>query len=211
LEPWTHRWQASHGTSAATAQVLPAPPLHPVSPRPLHLRVDFFYPVSPAPLSHGLARAAISSVVLTPRLRRFALGKSDSNARWTHGSEGEPVKAPYPASLVPPSPSLARATISSVLTPCHCHSVSHHYQLALASPPCCPAGLVRRANRTLMCAGSHGSEVKLFFSSCSLLASLSVHFGYCLRSCLMGLCLVAEAMKLYPTLPTYSDRIATIG
>jgi hypothetical protein len=74
------------------AQVLPTPPLHPVSPRPMHLRVDFFYLVSPVPLSPGLAHAAISSVVLTPRLRRrpcpcrFASGKLDSNARWTHGS-----------------------------------------------------------------------------------------------------------------------------
>jgi hypothetical protein len=183
----------------------------------MHLCVDFFYPVSPAPLSPGLARAAISSVILTPRLRRrprpcrFDSGKLDSNARWTHGSEGELVKAPYPASPVPPSLGLARATLSSILTPRHHRSVSHHYQLALASPPRCAAGLGRRANRTLMCAGSHGSGAKLFFSSCSLLASLLAHFGCCLRRCLMELCLVAEAMKLYQTLPTYSDRIAAIG
>jgi hypothetical protein len=119
------------------------------------------------------------------------------------------VKAPYPASLVPPSPSLARFTISSVLTPHRCRSVSHHYQLALASPPRCAAGLGRRANQTLMCAGSHGSGVKLFFSSRSLLTSLSARFGCCIRSCLMELYLVA--MKLYQILPTYSDRIAVIG
>jgi hypothetical protein len=131
------------------AQVLPAPPLHLVSPWPMHFCVDFFYPVSPAPLSPSLARADISSVILTPRLRRrphpcrFASGKSDSNARWTHGSKGELVKAPYPASPVPPSAVLARATISSVLTPRRHRSVSHHYQLALASPPCCASGLGR--------------------------------------------------------------------
>jgi hypothetical protein len=51
----------------------------------------------------------------------------------------------------------------------------------------------------------------LFLSSRSLLASLLVRFGCCLRSYLMELRLVAEAMKMYQTLPTYSDRIAAIG